>query len=53
MCIEQEMVMTATEKCSVKLCPKSHADSTAVKTVARVLEYFLSTVSAYLQPAAF
>ena len=48
MCIEQEIVMTARRKFRVKLCWRMAEESRAVMMVARVLEYFFKTVSAYL-----
>lgn len=49
MCIEHKIVMTASKKLSVKLWCSIAEESNAVMMVARVLEYFFSTVSAYLQ----
>ena len=49
MCIEHKIVMTASRKLSVKLWCSKAEENNAVMMVARVLEYFFSTVSAYLQ----
>ena len=52
MCIEMNTTSTARKKLMLSLSPNMMAESIAVATVARVLEYFFSIVSAYLHEAS-